>query len=300
MKGVTEPTGSCQANQACGTTSQAGAAARRRWFLQPKWLITFLITLLLVTGQVGFDILRTLWVLPVALGTAVATELLLSWFVRGKVGSIQSAYISGTSTVIMIKAGVLWPYALCALIAVASKYALTYRKHHLWNPTNFAICALLLTTSVPVLSVQMGNSPWIVAIVWAVGLVIVSRAGVLHMTLTYLVAFTAFAGLRSALTGVPFATELAPLTGAMYQFFAFFMITDPPTTVSTRKGRIAVVVVIAAVECAIRMLSVHPELRPLLAAPPIFALAMVGPLAKWIDLVRTRPRAVAAPVPVGA
>lgn len=266
-----------------------------RWWLQPRWLITYLITLLLVTGQMNFDILRTLWVLPVALGSAVAAELLFSWLVRGKVGSIQSAYISGTSTVIMIKAGVLWPYALCALIAVASKYALTYRKHHLWNPTNFAIAALLLSTSVPVLSVQMGNTPWIVAIVWAVGLVIVSRAGVLHLTLTYLVAFTAFAALRTALTGVPFATEMAPLTGAMYQFFAFFMITDPPTTVSTRKGRITVVCVIAAVECAIRLLSVYPELRPLLAAPPIFALAMVGPVAKWIDLYRTSRAPVVAP-----
>jgi Na+-translocating ferredoxin:NAD+ oxidoreductase RnfD subunit len=266
-----------------------------RWWLQPRWLITYLITLLLVTGQMNFDILRTLWVLPVALGSAVAAELLFSWLVRGKVGSIQSAYISGTSTVIMIKAGVLWPYALCALIAVASKYALTYRKHHLWNPTNFAISALLLATSVPVLSVQMGNTPWIVAIVWAVGLVIVMRAGVLHLTLTYLIAFTAFAALRTALTGVPFATEMAPLTGAMYQFFAFFMITDPPTTVSTRKGRITVVCVIAAVECAIRLLSVYPELRPLLAAPPIFALAMVGPIAKWIDLYRTGRAPVAAP-----
>lgn len=266
------------------------------WWLQPRWLITYLITLLLVTGQMNFDILRSLWVLPVALGSAVAAELLFSWLVRGKVGSIQSAYISGTSTVIMIKAGVLWPYALCALIAVASKYALTYRKHHLWNPTNFAICALLLSTSVPVLSVQMGNTPWIVGIVWAVGMVIVLRAGVLHLTLSYLVAFTMFAALRTALTGVPFATEMAPLTGAMYQFFAFFMITDPATTVSTRKGRITVVFVIAAVECAIRLLSVHPELRPLLAAPPMFALAMVGPVAKWIDLYRTS----RTPAPVAA
>lgn len=264
----------------------------RPWWQQPKWLITVLITILLVTGQAEYGILGTLWVLPVAVGTAIAAEYVFSWLVRGRVGSIQSAYISGTSTVILIKAPDLWPYALCALIAVASKYALTYRGRHLWNPTNFAISALLLVTSVPILSIQMGNSPWVVGLVWAVGLLIVTRAGVLHVTLTYLVAFSAFAALRSGLTGVPIATELAPLTGAMYQFFAFFMITDPPTTVRTRRGRIGVVIAIAAVECGIRLLSDHPELRPLLAAPPIFALAIVGPVAKWIELRRSeRPSA---------
>lgn len=266
--------------------SESNSRPALKWWQQPKWLVTLLITILLASGQMQYGILRTLWVLPVAVGTAVVAEFVLSWLVRGRIGSIQSAYISGTSTVILIKAGELWPYALCALIAVASKYALTYRRRHLWNPTNFAISALLLTTSVPILSIQMGNSPWVVAVVWSVGLLIVSRAGVLHVTLAYLVAFTAFAALRSALTDVPFATELAPLTGAMYQFFAFFMITDPPTTVATKKGRIGVVFAIAAVECGIRLLSIHPELRPLLAAPPIFALAIVGPIAKWIDVHR--------------
>jgi len=267
------------------------------WWKQPKWLITVLITLLLVTGQMQFGILRTLWVLPAAVGTAVVTEFALSWLVRGRGGSVQSAYISGTSTVILIKSPELWPYAVCAMIAVASKYALTYRGRHLWNPTNFSISALLLVTSVPILSIQMGNSPWIVALVWAVGLLIVTRAGVLHVTLTYLLAFSGFAVLRAGLTGVPIATELAPLTGAMYQFFAFFMITDPPTTVASRRGRIGVVIVIAAVECGIRLLADHPELRPLLAAPPIFALAIVGPIAKWAELRRAAPR-TAGPAPV--
>lgn len=264
------------------------------WWQQPKWLITILITILLVSGQVGFGILRTLWVLPVAVGMAIAAEMLFSWLVRGRLGSLQSAYISGTSTVILVKADQLWPYLLCALIAVASKYALTYRGRHLWNPTNFAIAALLLVTGIPILSVQMGNSPWVVGLVWAVGLLIVTRAGVLHVTMAYLVAFAALAAVRTGLTGVPLATELAPLTGAMYQFFAFFMITDPATTVSSKRGRIGVVVAIAAVECVIRLLSDHAELRPLLAAPPIFALAIVGPIAKWIDLRRDSVRAGAA------
>ncbi|MEZ5978870.1 MAG: RnfABCDGE type electron transport complex subunit D [Planctomycetota bacterium] len=269
------------------TSTGTKSATRPRWWLQPKWLITVLITILLATGQIQYGILRNIWVLPVAVGAALATETLLSLSIRGRIGSVQSAYISGTSTVILIKAPDLWPYALCAAIAVASKYALTYRRRHLWNPTNFAISALVLTTSVPILSIQMGNTPWVVALVWTIGLLIVSRAGVLHVTLAYLAAFVAFAYLRSLVLPVGFWTEVSPLTGAMYQFFAFFMVTDPPTTVSTRKGRILVVVLIAAVECAIRLLPHDPAYTKLLVAPPILALAIVGPVAKWIDIRRT-------------
>ena len=76
----------------------------------------------------------------------MATEALLSWFDRGKVVNLQSAYISGISLTLLIKpqGGALWPFALGGFLAISSKYVLRYRDNHLWNPTNFAICALLL------------------------------------------------------------------------------------------------------------------------------------------------------------
>jgi Na+-translocating ferredoxin:NAD+ oxidoreductase RnfD subunit len=82
----------------------------------------------------------------------------------------------------------------------------------------------------------------------------------------------------------------------MYQLFIFFMITDPRTTVSSRRGRIVVAALVAVVEAAIRVAadSHVAALSLLYPAPPILALAIVGPVAKAVDLYRTRPAASAA------
>jgi Na+-translocating ferredoxin:NAD+ oxidoreductase RnfD subunit len=68
----------------------------------------------------------------------------------------------------------------------------------------------------------------------------------------------------------------------MYQLFIFFMITDPPTSVSTKRGRIIVVILIALAEFVLR-------LNHFIYAP-FFALFLVGPLAKFIDLRKNAPQ----------
>ncbi|HKX45670.1 MAG TPA: hypothetical protein VJP77_03140, partial [Planctomycetota bacterium] len=283
----------------------APAAPLRAWFagLSPRWLIAFLITVILVVGQIQFGILKGLEVLATALGVAVASELALSRFARGRWGSIQSAYISGISATILTRPqeGLLWPFALVAAISIASKYALTYRGRHLWNPTNFGISATLLIApgSVAVLSTQFDNSLWPLLVIWSVGLLVASRARILHVTASYLVAFLALSWLRTLYTGEGYLNEIAPVTSPMYQLFLFFMITDPPTTVSTKRGRIGVAVLVAVVECGIRLLDETPfrGLDLLLVAPPIFALAIVGPVAKLWDLTLGPGRVAAAPPP---
>jgi hypothetical protein len=282
----------------------AGAPPSKRsgWSLPgipPKYLSSVLITLILVIGQLVGDIVGGYDRLAMALGAAMATEALLSRTLRGKWPVLLSAYISGNSVAILIKpaGGLLWPIAFGSILAIASKYVLTYRDRHLWNPTNLSISALLLLApgSVSILSHQWGNqyATWIVAVV---GLLVVWRANLLHITGTYIVAFLALAWLRS---GIEYGfddwrrllTEAAPLTGPMYMLLIFFMLTDPRTSVGTRGGRILVAVVIALVECGIRMLPLTGwhGLDRLLTAPPIFALFLVGPLAMWVDLRRARP-----------
>src|SRR5262249_46585653 len=154
------------------------------------------------------------------------------------------AYISGNSITILTKpaTSLLWPFAVGSMLAIASKYVLTFRGRHLWNPTNFAISALLLVApgSMAVLSTQWGNHPAAVAIVFGVGMLVVWRARLLHITGTYVVCFVALAALRSAVNGQPLAAEIAPVTGPMYTLLMFFMLTDPRTVVSTRRGRILV------------------------------------------------------------
>src|SRR3989442_12933048 len=73
------------------------------------------------------------------------------------------------------------------------------------------------------------------------------------------------------------------------QLFIFFIITEPKTTVSTVRGRMIVAAAVAVAEAAIRLAGdFHvPALAALYPAPPILALAIVGPVANVIDLYRT-------------
>jgi enediyne biosynthesis protein E5 len=258
--------------------------------IDPRYLIAFLITLVLVVAQLRYHMVGGYDRLAFTLLVCTGTEALLSWFDRGKVVNLLSAYISGISLTLLTKpqGGALWPFAIGGFLAISSKYVLRYRGNHLWNPTNFAICALLLLSAdrVSVLSHQFGNDLTTNLVIWIFGLIIVARVGVLHITLAYVVSFLVLNTIRATALGMPVLPEIAPITGPMYQLIVFFMITDPRTIVRGRRRQIVVAVVIAVVETLIRFASDMgwPLPTAFNVAPALFALWIVGPVAKFADL----------------
>ncbi len=277
------------------STASSNAIARvwqRGTKVDPRYLIAFLITLVLVAGQLRYHLLGGYDRLVIALGVCMATEALYSWFDRGKVVNLLSAYISGISLTLLVKpqGGALWPFVLGGIIAISSKYVLRYRGNHLWNPTNFAVSALLLLAAdrVSVLSHQFGNDITTNMVIWIFGLIIAARVGVLHITLTYVASFLILNTARAAALGMPILPEIAPITGPMYQLFVFFMITDPRTVVKGRQHQIVVAILIAIMETLIRFAADKGLPLPIAfsVAPAFLALATVGPIAKWIDLRR--------------
>lgn len=275
------------------TTAEVPARTLVASAIDPRYLIVFLITLVLVLGEARYGILGGYERLATTLGVCMVTEAVLSKWLRGRMANLASAYVTGISLSLLTKpqANILWPFALGAFLAIASKYVLAYRGRHLWNPSNFAIALMVLVASdsVAILSHQWGNDLRINLVIWGFGLIIAARAKVLHVTLTYVACFIVFALIRNVIVGGPVLAELAPITGPMYQLFVFFMVTDPRTTVSTRRGRIIVVAIVALVEGLIRLAGDFqlPLLRPFYVSPPILALALVGPIAMWWDLRRT-------------
>ncbi|HVW96195.1 MAG TPA: RnfABCDGE type electron transport complex subunit D [Mucilaginibacter sp.] len=240
------------------------------------------ITLILLIGQFSFGILDSYENIVASILTSVIAEIVLARFILGTWKNLSSAYISGISVGILIRSNLLWPYIITALLSIMSKYVLRYKGKHLWNPSNFGVSWMLFMAplSVAGLSIQWGNNMLPLAVIWALGLIIVNRAKRLHVTVTYVVSFVVLAYVRSLLTGDTFLSELSPLTGPMYQLFIFFMITDPPTSVSTRRGRILVAFLVAFVEFVLRLNS--------FIYAPFYALFLVGPLSRFIDLKSKR------------
>ncbi len=246
--------------------------------LSSRMLPPILITCILIAAHLTFGILEAYEQTAVAIVTAIAAEMVLGRITYGRSPHPASAYITGISVGILVRSPFLWPYFFASLISIASKYVLRYNGRHLWNPSNFGVSAVvfLAPATASVLSIQWGNNIWPMAVIWVLGFAIVWRVGRLHISAAYILSFVAFALLRSAITGNPWPAAIAPITGPMYQLFIFFMVTDPRTTVSSRRGQIAVVVVVAFVEMLLRLQEV--------IYAPFYALFLVGPPSLAIEM----------------
>jgi len=243
-----------------------------------RYLPPLLITLILLVGNLSFGLLESFSRTALAIAASMLFEVCLSLLIYRKFPHLASAYITGISVGILIRSPAFWPYALCSAIAITSKYVIRWRGRHLWNPSNFAISAMLLLVPeyVATLMIQWGNSIWPMLIVWVLGAVIVYRVKRAHITATYVVSFIALAFIRTFVTGHPFLAEVAPITGPMYQLFIFFMITDPKTTVKPRWAQCLVAFLVALAEMILRLAeNVHA---------PYYALAIVGPTALAIEI----------------
>lgn len=243
-----------------------------------RYVPPIFISILLLVGHLSYGILDSYENLLAAVGTSMVVELILTRVVLGRWKNLSSAYITGISIGILIRSTMIWPYVLTAAISIMSKYVLRYKDQHIWNPSNFGISWMLFTAafSVAGLSIQWGNDLLPLIVIWLLGMIIVYKAKRLHITLTYVLSFIAFAFLRSLITGDNFIAELAPLTGPMYQLFIFFMITDPATNVKSRNGQVLVAFLIAILEFVLRL--------NLFIYAPFYALFIIGPIAKVIEL----------------
>ena len=241
--------------------------------LDNRYLAPLLITCILLVGQLSFGILESYH-------EDAAGDRRQHRDGAGRSGRIfyrqwphlASAYITGISVGILIRSPAFWPYALCSAISITSKYVLRVKGRHLWNPSNFGISAMLFLAAETVasLSIQWGN--YCLADAGHLGARLgdhLAPAALSHHAPPTSSSFLAFALLRSWITGSPWQSEVAPITGPMYQLFIFFMITDPKTTVRSKTGQCVVAFVVALVEMVLRLHQV--------VYAPFYALFIVGP-----------------------
>jgi Na+-translocating ferredoxin:NAD+ oxidoreductase RnfD subunit len=274
------------------------AGGWKRWLrLDNRYVAPIFITCILIGGHLSFGMLESYQKTALAIVASIVTDLVLGRIFFGRWPNVASAYITGISVGILVRSPAFWPYVLCSVISITSKYVLRVKGRHIWNPSNFGISAMLFLApeTVATLSIQWGNYLLPMLVIWALGSVIIWRLRRFHITGIYVVSFTAFAFLRSYITGSPWQSEIAPLTGPMYQLFIFFMITDPKTTVRSKKGQCIVVFLVAFAEFLLRLHQV--------VYAPFYALFTVGPAAMlvemWLDSRRT-PAASVGAVPLPA
>lgn len=260
------------------TTPTIEIARPGRFRFDNRYVAPLFITCILLIGHLSYGILESYQKTALAIVAAIVAELILGRIFFGKWLNLASAYITGISVGILVRSPAYWPYVLCSVISIMSKYVLRVKGRHIWNPSNFGIAVLLLLApeTMAVLSIQWGNNLLPIVVIWTLGSIIIWRARRFHISATYVLSFFLFAFLRAWITGHPWQAEVAPITGPMYQLFVFFMITDPKTTVRTRTGQCVVAFCVALAEFFLRLDQV--------VYAAIFALFFVGPAANLIEI----------------
>ena len=251
------------------------------------FLAPFLITCILAGGQYEYsileadhegDIFKGMPGTLVAIVVSIVFEMAMGRFATGRWPHLASAYITGISVGILLRTPLIWPYVVCSLLSISSKYALRVKNRHLWNPSNLGVSLLLFFVpgDVVPLSLQWGNDIWVPIIIMCLGAFILFTIGRLHITLTYVAAFSLLAPLRSVFNGFPVETDLGVLLVPSYLLFMIFMITDPKTTTRTWPRQCTVAILVALVDTILRLCrETHA---------PYYALFMVAPITNLMEI----------------
>jgi Na+-translocating ferredoxin:NAD+ oxidoreductase RnfD subunit len=198
---------------------------------------------------------------PLQVAITVATAIVLDMvFHRLLVGGAPlfpfSALITGMGLSILINyAHGYWYAAIPPLFAIGSKYLVTLRGRHFYNPTlvGVVVCLLLMDGMIsPSPAYQWGGSYAIAAFIVTLALFFFAlRIDRMPLILSFLGFYSVGLLLRAWLTRyhVPMETWLmGALTAPAFYLFTFFMITDPQTSPSDRRKQILVGFFIAAID----------------------------------------------------
>lgn len=224
------------------------------------------ITVLNIAGHffLGFE---QSWAHPlVALASAYLMEILLDFVdarlnhrpvrfaggLRQRVDFLLSAHISGLACGMLLYANDrLWPVAFAAAVAIGSKALIRMNmeggQRHLMNPSNFGITVtLLLFPWVGVAQPYMFTENLNHIGDWIFPVVLIALGSFLNTNFTkrmpliaaWLGGFILQALIRHIIFGNALIPAWTSVTGIAFLLYTFYMVTDPATTPSSRRGQI--------------------------------------------------------------
>ena len=237
-------------------------ARARPWALprldDPRIPFAVLLTLYAILGATVLRFGRDPLQMLLTVGSAIALDMALAWWLRGERLVPLSAYISGLSLALLLNYShdyllLLFP----VLLTIGSKHLLTFRGRHVFNPSLFGVAVSLLVggdliSTAP--AYQWGGS-WAMSafLVMAAICLFVARIGRNALILSFLAFYVVQIAFRAHVMRwylPPEALLLGTLTSAPFFLFVFYMITDPATSPRSRRGQVALALALTLVDLA--------------------------------------------------
>ncbi|MEZ4650257.1 MAG: DUF2330 domain-containing protein [Candidatus Eisenbacteria bacterium] len=260
----------------------------RRLAADPRHFQIAVLGGLLVYGMTALDFGLSWERIAVTIGTALGTQRLAERLRPGQSSiDLRSPLISSLSLCLILRTGSLWVAALASVLAIGSKYVIRRRGKHVFNPANFGIAVVTLTTSQAWVSPGQWGSVALLGFALAgLGGLVVYRAARSDVSYAFLGSYASFLLARAAWLGDPWQIPLHQLANGALLLFAFFMVSDPKTTPNARTGRLVHGALIAAVALIFRFHFHEPDgllWSLLLVSPlvPVWDAVFGGALYQW-------------------
>jgi Na+-transporting NADH:ubiquinone oxidoreductase subunit NqrB len=269
-------------NASTAPTPAAGFPLARawQWFLKDARHFQILSLSLFLTYGIGVLGWNTeLSRIAVTFATCLLTQVFWIKVRRVPWHSIKSALVSSLGLCLLLKTNLLTTTVIAGLLTISSKFILQFDRKHIFNPVNFGIVAtVMLTGDAWVSPGQWGSSFTTLFFVTAAGLMVLLRCGRIDVSVAFLLSYFGLEFVRNVLwLGWPIDHFTHMVTNGALLLFTFFMITDPVTTPSHDRARIAWAVIVGLITFLLSHIFI------LNSGAPIWALFIISPLTLVFD-----------------
>jgi Na+-translocating ferredoxin:NAD+ oxidoreductase RnfD subunit len=227
----------------------------RQFFRTPKGLLIMVLAILiaLATPHEGIRLVAP------GLSGAVLVAGLIDVVVLRRIRSAwefpSGAILTGLIVAMVLTPHEPWYVPTCtSALAVASKYIFRTRSANVFNPAALALVATfyVFNTGQSWWGALSENAPVALAVLFVTGVFIVDRVNKFPLVLTFLGAYFALFTLTAFLGNPGKVAEIfrAPDLHAVL-FFAFFILTDPPTSPVKYPDQLVCGVIVAATGYAV-------------------------------------------------
>jgi Na+-translocating ferredoxin:NAD+ oxidoreductase RnfD subunit len=229
--------------------------AVRQFFRTPKGLVLILLAILIALASLGVGITVIAPGLAGAVGAAALVDLLI---LRKKYKAWEfpdGAVLTGLFVAMILSPYEPWWVAACtSAFAVVSKYLFRTRSANVFNPAALALVVAFYVfhTGQSWWGALPEITPWALAVLFATGVFITDRVNKMPLVLSFLGSYyllftvTAFLGDPNGVAEVFRTPDLQAVL-----FFAFFILTDPPTSPVKYRDQVLCGVMVAAVSYAV-------------------------------------------------
>jgi len=144
-----------------------------------------------------------------------------------------------TCYMLMVTKHLVWPYYAAVFVGIVSKYVLTVRGKHIFNPGNlgllFALC-VFSDNSMVTAGQWLGSVPMMLFFA-AFGIIVSTMANRWVLSLVYISSFVILRLIKYEMSGINLYFLIGPIISVGGFIFTFHMITDPKTSPNSRWGQ---------------------------------------------------------------